>query len=643
MALALLIAIALTAHLLGACKAAPITSDLPPPTPASIIKVSPKILVPSSIMRIHAAGFNLQDTTHTLHISTSGRQTTLPLILKEGELSAILSPSAFGVMGIGTRSVTFRIQSQNAGGDVLGPSTTFSLEFVDVLAPKVTAVGDGLAYINGKISIEGSGLLLGGDEGQTEAEIDGCFLPQGVTGPCQTSGKVGKFTVSLSHDSINRTRASFVYSPKLGGVGVGRLSGSLTLINHQSGQTPVRSNTRPVIFDVQESLLNGLSTATVSLGQFLVIRGEGFVGGEGGGSTILEFDGTFVPAKGGKTKPVKTSLVTGFIDGQTLRYIMEEGNGIGATIDLRKERGVLRGTWTPIISYGNQQHAAKSAVLSVTIAPVKQIVHVRFLPSWRDALRALGMQPADARVRERIMTVQRQAYASLNVEFRVDKPDDFGVYVTLDIAGADPNGLGLLGYDNTPGKDVNNMRLFDHVGGVNALTQEDGYPGYGGVFAMSQFAFSEHPPSGMKRSPLHSPLFDQIFDELRRDGGRPATPSEVAVTPTLTSAALCPGAKRIDKIACAIVVLGNIIGHTAAHELGHSFGLAEPFGAPTAYHNPGDVPNRLMEGGSGRPFAERAELQGEGPAVFCDDEYDYLRSLMPTTLGDPVAKRPSCY
>ena len=53
------------------------------------------------------------------------------------------------------------------------------------------------------------------------------------------------------------------------------------------------------------------------------------------------------------------------------------------------------------------------------------------------------------------------------------------------VRSIDPNGLGLFGYDNTPGKDDGNTRLYDKLGGLNAQTQQDGYPGYGGVFLES--------------------------------------------------------------------------------------------------------------------------------------------------------------
>ena len=83
-------------------------------------------------------------------------------------------------------------------------------------------------------------------------------------------------------------------------------------------------------------------------------------------------------------------------------------------------------------------------------------------------------------------------YAGINVEFRTEPPLDFAQYAEVDIGGPDPNGLGLLGYDNTPGKDVGNSRLYDRIGGVNAATQGDGFPGYGGVFSDNFLGFSAH-------------------------------------------------------------------------------------------------------------------------------------------------------
>jgi hypothetical protein len=50
-----------------------------------------------------------------------------------------------------------------------------------------------------------------------------------------------------------------------------------------------------------------------------------------------------------------------------------------------------------------------------------------------------------------------------------------------------------------------------------------------------------------------------------------------------------------------------------------------------------------MDAGGDRPFLERAVLQGQGPGVFCDDEYTYLRQILPS--GDPpnTVQRPGCF
>ena len=95
------------------------------------------------------------------------------------------------------------------------------------------------------------------------------------------------------------------------------------------------------------------------------------------------------------------------------------------------------------------------------------------------------------------------------------------------------------------------------------------------------------------------------------------------------------------QLGCAIFVLGNLIGTTLTHEVGHSLGLANPYGQ--GYHNPGDRPNRLMDAGGDRPFEERAQLSEQGPAVFCDQEYDYLRTILTGAPdGPPAIVRPPC-
>jgi hypothetical protein len=257
-------------------------------------------------------------------------------------------------------------------------------------------------------------------------------------------------------------------------------------------------------------------------------------------------------------------------------------------------------------------------------------------------MRLYGLAAAAGAVRDRIMVVAARDYAGVNVEYRATPPQDFALFAQVDVLGPDPNALGLLGYDNTPGKDVGNTRLFDRIGGVNATTQQDGFPGYGGVFAENFLGFSAHPPSTVMKLPFETDGFDAIFDPLRPDrGGRAVSPVEALDLPALTDGSSCPAGDRRGQIACAVFVLGNLIGTTMTHETGHSLGLANPYG--DGFHDVGDLPNRLMEAGGDRPFEERAELKGQGPALFCDSEFDYLRMILPAPPeSDPHLDRPPC-
>jgi hypothetical protein len=240
-----------------------------------------------------------------------------------------------------------------------------------------------------------------------------------------------------------------------------------------------------------------------------------------------------------------------------------------------------------------------------------------------------------------VFEVVERDYEGINLELRDELPQDFALFSQVDIAGPDPNGKGLFGYDNSPGKDVGNERLYDRIGGVNAITlvEQDGL-GYGGVFLDSFFGYSAA-PNGLSLAREIEPLFDRIFDRVRPDrGGRPVSEAELETLPDVQGFQ-CPGSDRATQVACAIWVLGNLIGSTVSHEIGHSLGLAKPAGSPDQYHNgPDEAANRLMDGD--RPFAERAELDGQGPSRFCVCDYLYLRDILPTDEDEDIDGRPSC-
>ena len=331
------------------------------------------------------------------------------------------------------------------------------------------------------------------------------------------------------------------------------------------------------------------------------------------------------------------AVVAEFDWGRRVRYILDEIDGLGQAINLRRETGVLSGSIRPILRTASAERAGAAVPFSLRIAPVKQVVVVVFLPAFTESLGRFGLRAVDAHVQSRTLAMAAAPFEGVNVELTTELPQNFALYSVVEISGADPNDQGLFGYDNTAGKDTNNVRLSDRIGGVNAATQEDGYPGYGGVFIESFFEFSGD-------GEIADPFFDYIFDPFRPDRGTPVHAEDLERgIPELTDGRVCSQTNlaRPMAIACAVWVMGNLIGSTLSHEIGHSLGLANPF-EPMSFHNSGDKPRRLMDSGGARPFYERADLDGMGGAHFCDMEYAYLREIMPSGEPDPRV-RPGCF
>jgi hypothetical protein len=248
-------------------------------------------------------------------------------------------------------------------------------------------------------------------------------------------------------------------------------------------------------------------------------------------------------------------------------------------------------------------------------------VYLKFLPGFYGSLELFGLAAAEGRIEPLVVARIEDIYARWGVEVRLERPTDFSEngYATIEIGGPDPNGVGLFGYDNTPGKDVNNLRLHDAIGGANAETQADGYPGYGGVFVESLLYFSARPGLPGRRppsSPDPDPLFDEIFDPVRRRAATRAELDGVADT-----------AGRASEVQRALEALAAMVGETSAHELGHSLGLADPYGPSVVFHNSFDGDGCLMDGGGSRPVGERANQPGFALSRLCHSGPDYLDGL----------------
>ncbi len=471
---------------------------------------------------------------------------------------------------------------------------------------------------NDVVVLDGTGFVSGG-EGTLVAHVVGVFTPE--------TGAAIDVDVSLPLSLVDRTsrnRAVIVLSTELGRNALGTLRGTLALESTLLGGSPRTTPTQPVDLRFLGPELYAFDPDTASLGQTVRLRGAGFLGGldRPDETTLVRIEGMFTPA-GGSAEPFSMELVPALESGTALRLVIETGVADGRLIaDLfGADRGVLEGRATPITLSGSDELSGVAVPFRFTVVAPRQVVHLRFLPGYYDSLARFGLAAAADRIEDQIIDRIERIYEGIQVDVRTERPDDFDTrnYSVVEIGGPDPNGNGLFGYDNSPGKDVGNLRLFDHIGGQNAQTQMDGAPGYGGVFVESMLYWSSHPDLPGERppsSPEVEPLFDEIFDGVR---ARPANLAEVMGS---------GDPERLAMIDRAIRALASIIGETTAHELGHSFGLAQPYGMRTVFHNDFDGSGCLMDRGSERPFDERAEEPGAAPTTLCYDEPEYMREIL---------------
>lgn len=524
------------------------------------------------------------------------------------------------------------------------PELTLDFDLRESLSPTIASADTGaIVYVNDRISVEGTGFFLEPSEGQTVARVEGCFRLRG-NASCEP---VPASEIVLSEVSSDRTNASFPLLPSVAGIASGVFEGTVGLRNiHADEGMQEQTGTLDVSYELLSPVLLSVTPEQVSLGKFVEFAGGGFVDGDLDGGTELLIRGLFVPTGAQKGVSVDLVLVPGFVDGRKVRYVLNEDDELGRTLGSRQVTGRFDGDLRVRVTYKGQEEVGEAEAFGFDLEPIEQVVYLNFLPDYVNSLRHFGLRAIDSQIRERVAAVVRRDYAGVNLDVRIEKPEDFALYSIVDILGQDTNGLGLLGYDNTSGKDVDNVRLFDHIGGVNALTQQDGYPGFGGVFIESLFAFSEHPKGRATQIGEGESLFDAIFDPFRPDIGQggPLSSTDFGsqgfVVPTENPG--CPATDRSGQAACAIWVIGNMIGTTVSHEIGHSLGLANP-SSPASFHNGSDGLNRLMDSGSARPFAERAQLNQQGPGRFCLEAYEYLRDILPTSEPFDTANRESCF
>ncbi|QDG54359.1 hypothetical protein FIV42_27515 [Persicimonas caeni] len=513
--------------------------------------------------------------------------------------------------------------------DALGPVVrgrldSVQFEFVRQLEPFAEAFSVGDVYPNQLIEISGAGFLRP-EEGATVAVIESGSVDTDAGPSRDVSGQEIALRWAGSRD-----KALVPVDPAVFGVQTASFEVSVYLENQLTdGSTSGRTQTVELSGTIQQPYIARLSPDAGSRGQKITIVGRGLIptDDEGGYGMLLRYEGTFtpddpeLPSQEFNTTPLRRPpdrIVNEQEAEQSVWYTIEDDRsltGLGAT------PGVFEGTITPELfdNWGDQEGIAWQGVFRVL--PTKQVVYLKYLPAFSKGLEKYGLRNVEREIRDRVLEVAERDYEGINIDFREAQPDDFIEYAVIELGGPDPSGRNAFGYDNTfngVAKDTGNLFLGDYLGGVNAQSGEEFNNPYGGIFIES---FSFFSPTLNPDSQYTSPAFDRIMKPFMPAlDGEPIKGSE------------WPDGPRREAIADAIHMVGSVIGNTVSHELGHSFGLTyfpEDDIEPTnRFHNQVSGPY-IMDPGAERPFEERAELDGQGPARFNDRNYNYLRTHLP--------------
>ena len=517
--------------------------------------------------------------------------------------------------GEGRRLGLTVVRRVRADGSETRADLALTLTVATNLRPTFVPGADaGSRFLYDTLTLEGDGFLQAG-EGATVAVVDGRYTFADLPGVRAVRG------LAVPLDVVDRAHADLLLTVDLFGVRPGRFEGTVRLENH-AGDDVQTTAAAPLALQMLASRLDGVQPGTVRRGQVLRVLGAGFVPTDFAleATTLVTLDGAFAPRRGPIqewTGADRLVLVPdAFPAPGELDWVLRVTRGPKGTLQgLGVTAGTFSGTATAVLVYGIDWIEGSPIDVTFTVAQPLQVVLTKYLPGFAESLADFGLAEAEARVHAAILARCTADYAGINVAFVEARPAHYVDYAVIELGGRDPNQAGLLGLDNTEGKDTGNLRFNDVLGGMNAASEEAGYYAYGGVFLDSFLAFSPAWPDS-KNSELADPLFDEVFGVFAPElGGSPATADEVA-----------GGGTRAAALDHAIQVLGNLVGDTVSHEVGHSLGLANIDGQ---YHSLGDNPGWLMDAGPARSFLERSGLGPDGPERFSPDDRAYLETILP--------------
>ena len=501
------------------------------------------------------------------------------------------------------------------GGDAALTSAPAPLTFElrPSLAPRLERVSPTTVHPGAALQIQGDGLISEG-EGSSYLSLTGRFDDDAGGGWDLQESRLPLL------DRAGRREGAFYLRPSLLSLAPGWFTGEAQLVTVDAEGE--RQTSAALAIQLRQDLptILDLSPRSVSRGQILTLRGAGFLPNDprAATATLITASGRFEYDDG--RPPLELTDGAAFhlipeqwLDNREIRIALrtQRHPETGALVGLGANPGVFTGDLVVSLFSGLDQLDTAAIPATLRVAPMTQVVWLNYRPGFSEGLALFGLRAAEVEIRQRILEVCQRDFSGLRVEFTEARPTGWTEYVTVDIGGRDPNALGLFGLDNTLEKDTGNLVLSEHIGGLNGETAAAGIVAYGGIFVESLLTLS---PRHEAPAVIASPRFDDLFGPFSPTlGGAPVARAEIS-----------EGVRQAVALEAARA-LGNLVGTTITHEVGHTLGLASVDGD---VHNPVDTDGGLMDRGEHRPFEERAELDGQGPSRFLGANRAYLLSLL---------------
>ncbi|MFT7623604.1 MAG: hypothetical protein ACI9WU_002787 [Myxococcota bacterium] len=579
------------------------------------------VLLAGTPMLVHGTGFLPPDLgTQVMQLSVNGALVTRALEYVDeqtlrwsvgDDLLSIVPP---GSGGVSAGFTVTRTLTENGLTDSVAVPVDFRVE--SNLTPTILAMESdgGVLYPGDEVTLRGNSFLLAG-EGTSVIVLEGEFVT--LVPPETTSVQA-----VLPLNGSARDVITFALTPDILGIRPGSFTGRLSVSNEAASGVVEGVGVSDIEIDMLPPKIDTVTPSVAARGQRIKVSGRGFLPTDPfyGATTLIVLEGSFAIANSDQVitleGPTAMALFPDAFDGNTsMEYILRvTRTPAGELAGLGLQSGHFEGRIRAMLLSGPDTILGNGLEFDLQVAPQRQVVFIKYIPGFSTTVAEMGLAAVESQIRARIATVLERDYSGINIEFRDSRPEDFIEYSIIEVGGADPNQAGLFGLDNTAGKDVGNVRFNDVIGGTNAETAEQGYYAFGGVFVRSFFQLSPSKLGGSTPLPIASPRFDDLFAPFMEElGGSPVTAGEI-------------GGGRQPLIDVAVRALGNLVGNTVTHEIGHSLGLTNIDGE---FHNIGDNPGWIMDSGNFRPFQERAEIDGQGPAFFSPNNRSYLERILP--------------